>query len=74
LESIVWLRVDGDWWIYLLEPDELNCYGNPPDFARSVVARRSFRPEEAGAIAGAPSPPPAKPAPPAAPPGKPDGH
>lgn len=38
LESIVWLKTDGDWWIYLLHPSELVCYGNPPDFARVYVA------------------------------------
>jgi hypothetical protein len=64
LEPIVWVRTDGDWWVYLLEPDELSCYGNPPDFARNIVATRKFDPTQAGAIAGAPEaqPPAAAPA------------
>jgi hypothetical protein len=41
LEPVVWVRTDGDWWVYLLEADELACYGNPPDFARKHVAGRS---------------------------------
>jgi hypothetical protein len=40
LENVVWVRSDGDWWIYFLHPAELSCYGNPPDFALQHVSRR----------------------------------
>lgn len=42
LEPTVWVRTSGDWWMFLLEPDELACYGNPPDFARQIVAKHPF--------------------------------
>jgi hypothetical protein len=67
LENVVWLRTSGDWWVYVLEENELACYGNPPDFARGVVAKRAFDkqqrklmtdPTEASKLLTAPKRPP----------------
>lgn len=49
LETIVWVRSAGDWWVYQLQNDELLHYGNPPDFARKVLAKDSFKPAEVAA-------------------------
>jgi hypothetical protein len=40
LEDTVWVRDAGDWWIYSLKFEELNAYGNPPDFARQKLQLR----------------------------------
>jgi len=40
LEHTVWVRDAGDWWIYSLKSEELNAYGNPPDFAREKLQLR----------------------------------
>jgi hypothetical protein len=45
LDDLVWVRTGGDWWLYQLSNAELNAYGNPPDFARKLVAKREFNPE-----------------------------
>jgi hypothetical protein len=77
----VWVRTNGDWWTFLEEPDELACYGNPPDFARDIVARHNFNQEARQMLppTGQPQPQPqgasAPPAPPAQPaPGGSHGH
>lgn len=42
LDAEVWVRSGGDWWVYQLTNAELEAYGNPPDFARSLVSNRDF--------------------------------
>ena len=37
LQALVWLRTDGDWWVYQMKPCELLAYGSPPDFARDLL-------------------------------------
>jgi len=39
LEEMVWLRSDGQWWIYQLKPIELSAYGNPPDRFRQLLLK-----------------------------------
>lgn len=41
LTETVWVRNAGDWWLYSLTYEELNAYGNPPDFAREKFELRS---------------------------------
>ena len=64
LTKSVWVRRAGDWWNFLLEADEVACYGNPPDFAREIVARHNFN-QQATKMLTAPgaAPPAASPAP-----------
>lgn len=40
LDDMVWVEVEGDWWVYSMTPDELNAYGNAADFARKVLLDR----------------------------------
>ncbi len=40
LLETVWVRDSGDWWVYSLTFEELNAYGNPPDFARNKLQLR----------------------------------
>jgi len=40
LADIVWVRNAGEWWVYSLTNEELNAYGNPPDFARKTFELR----------------------------------
>jgi len=41
LPDTVWVRTDGEWWLYSLKNEELNAYGNPPDFARDKFQLRT---------------------------------
>jgi hypothetical protein len=37
LGEVVWVRDSGEWWVFAMTYDELNAYGNPPDFARKIL-------------------------------------
>jgi len=37
LGEVVWVRNSGEWWVFSMTYDELNAYGNPPDFARKIL-------------------------------------
>jgi len=60
LSKTVWVRRAGEWWIYLLKPSELACYGNPPEFARQIVASPGYDHEQ-GMLKGKRVPTPGEP-------------
>lgn len=37
LGEVVWVRNSGEWWVFSMTYDELNAYGNAPDFARVIL-------------------------------------
>lgn len=36
LDQLVWVRSDGEWWVYDRTINELNAYGNPPDYILKI--------------------------------------
>jgi hypothetical protein len=61
LDKVVWVYNGADWWVYQMTLDELNAYGNPPDFARQLFKTREFKPDilPTPGAGGAPASPPA---------------
>jgi hypothetical protein len=58
LETIVWVRSAGDWWVCQMQYDEIRSYGNPPDFARNLLSRDTYKPAEIAANPPADTPQP----------------
>jgi hypothetical protein len=64
-DILVWVRSGGDWWIFQLEDEPLNHYGNPPDKMREPLLTPDLRFGEESSITVQADPPPAVPTAPA---------
>lgn len=42
LDTMVWVRSGGDWWIYTWTKPEIAAYGNPPDASYELLKKRKM--------------------------------